>query len=197
MTLKTNEDPIVIWKYDNTFLVKLSGDSCNIGIARKPMNFTFTVTNEGAKAKTASGNYTLGIFDVESENYSELKNCLTNLLEDINNIQSIKITNEETEAKKTYKLKYSFVSDMKFAGLMLGLKYSNCNNSCKHCKCDITVCNTHDDWSMTDVSKGTRTIEEAISESKNPKPKNGYSKTPILNLYWNTRYFNRHFTHVS
>lgn len=40
--------------------VKLSADSTNVGGNFKIVNFTFTILNEGDRAKAASGNYTLG-----------------------------------------------------------------------------------------------------------------------------------------
>ena len=47
--------------------VKLSGDGTNMGKHLHVVNFTFTILDEGQKAYTAEGNYSLAIFR-EQEN---------------------------------------------------------------------------------------------------------------------------------
>jgi hypothetical protein len=60
---------------DEILKIKLSADATNIGRFNKIINFTFTIINETSKAKSAAGNYTLGIISCESneETYDRIK----------------------------------------------------------------------------------------------------------------------------
>ena len=70
---------------------------------------------------------------------------------------------------KTVHLDYVFCADLKFINEMLGLGSCSSEYSCAWCKCpaskywDMSI-----DWSLTDLSKGARTIPEIERESKLP-----------------------------
>ena len=62
---------------NDTIRVKLCGDGTNIGRKQKKLNFCFTLPDAGQIAKTATGNYTLGIFKMPKEDYKNLKEVLS------------------------------------------------------------------------------------------------------------------------
>jgi hypothetical protein len=57
---KIRNSPLII--NDSFIKIKFSADGKFVSRKVKLINITFTIINEGDKAKTASGNYTLGIF---------------------------------------------------------------------------------------------------------------------------------------
>jgi hypothetical protein len=63
-------------------LIKFSGDRTNLSRNVKVINLTITLINEGQKAKTASGNYLVGVFSIRNEDYETLRNCLTEFAEE-------------------------------------------------------------------------------------------------------------------
>ena len=77
--------------------IKLSADATNIGRFNKIINFTFTIINETSKAKSAAGNYTLGIINCETneESYEKLQLWVPHVMEHIKNLKSIRKDNKE------------------------------------------------------------------------------------------------------
>ena len=88
------------------------------------MNFAFTILNEGDKAKTASGNYTAGVFDAMDENCSELQLCLAELITQIEDLNAVEIENE------TYQIKKFFGANLKELSIIFDINAANSNQPC-------------------------------------------------------------------
>lgn len=159
---------------DDTLYIKLSADGTNVR-RRKILNVTFTILNEGQKAKRASGNYTLGVFGIKKESYEELEG-LQELFDELEQIREIDILD------KQYKIKYLFTSDWKLTSNILGLNGPNALRACTWCKCLLRdpEFDINKEWSMHDANDA-RTIEEALKILReNTTPNQGYLRTPIL-----------------
>lgn len=72
------------------------------------MNFTFACLNDTKNCKTASGNYSIGIWEIENEDYSHLKHCLQLIINNLEAKTSIELNGVE------FKLEFYFGGDMKF-----------------------------------------------------------------------------------
>ena len=70
----------------------MGGDCTIVGRTLKLVNFAFTVINETDKAKSATGTYKIGIFDVNKENDHALEKCLPVAALSLENF--VKITKE-------------------------------------------------------------------------------------------------------
>ena len=164
---------------DNTITLKFSGDSTKVGRNRDFLNFTVTIINEGQKAKTSKGNYTLGIFNIDTENYDTLSQCLNELAFEIDNFNDEIIVRD-----KVFKIKKKFGGDWKFLASILGLRGANGKNPCLYCKWENSKEKAKTpigkEWSVTDVSKKARSIKEAIALAENNIQKDGYARMPIF-----------------
>ena len=138
----------------NKLLIKLSGDGTKIAESIHVINFTFTVLNDVPEATTT--NHTLVILKA-TESYNELKTCLSDLTEEMEEMQQIE------HQGKTIEIEYFLTGDWKFLALVTGIGAANSNYPCIWCKCskemkwDMTR-----QWSITDQQKGARTISEAL-----------------------------------
>jgi hypothetical protein len=159
--------------------VKLGADGTNIGRNLKLLNFTFTLINEGQKSKGASGNYTLGIFEIESENYASVTECFKEIIEEIANLNTIIV--QETELK----IVYYYAGDWKMLANSLGIQGANSRYPCVWCKCaKENFYDTTQTWSISDTKRGARTHQEQAAILAHPKPKEiitfGYIRVPIF-----------------
>jgi hypothetical protein len=111
--------------------VKLAGDGTKVGPLTM-LNFSFTLPDLGAVAKTANGNFQLGCFEIKSENYETLKVCLAEIAKNVSNMA--KINNTITIDNEVYKIKFLLGGDMKFLHTVMGLNSCNSNNPCLWCK---------------------------------------------------------------
>ncbi len=163
---------------DNKLIrIKLSGDGTNVSKRIKLINFTFSIIDEGLKARTSKGHYTLGIFEIEKENYENVKKSLDSLL------KQIEVLNELEIDGTTYSLRYYLGGDWKFMAIMLGLNSAQANQPCLWCKYHVKKFDNNVEWSMFDLNKGARSIEEALKSIQNSKiDHNGYSKYPIISF---------------
>ena len=171
--------------------IKFSGDGTNICRNIKLLNSTFTVINEGQKAKTALGNYTIGIFDIDTENYEELLRLLKDLALQIDNL-----SNTLEIDGKAYTIKKKFGGDWMFLSAMLGINGPTSNYPCIYCKWfngnssnsfrnnktrdNLPQASLANEWSITDTKKHARTIKEAIDLSSQNIRTNGYINMPIV-----------------
>lgn len=71
------------------------------------MNFTAAILNEPKKCKTAFGNYSISIHDVDSENYENCEDIMTAINYEMRNLTTINIDNTE------YKIDYYLGGDLK------------------------------------------------------------------------------------
>jgi hypothetical protein len=69
---------------EKNLIVKISCDGTNLTQSRfQLLNLTFTIINSSKNCKTASGNFILGNFRIESENHEELKEALKEVFTEI------------------------------------------------------------------------------------------------------------------
>ncbi len=135
--------------------VKLSADGTNIGRSLKLLNFTFTILNEGDKARKAQGNYTIGIYEIENENHESLKESFAEIIKEMEDLNELEV--------KTRKVKIVFYygADWKNLALILGLQGANSKFPCVWCKCLKEDFHKLDqDWSIIDRKYGARSHEE-------------------------------------
>lgn len=113
-------------EFQGPIKIKLSRDGNNIRRNYKLINFTFTILNETFKAKTSSGNYTIGISNLE-ETYDDLKPPIQFITSEISELDHIAWKN------KAIKIEYFFCSDWKLTATVLGLYAASSNNPCIWC----------------------------------------------------------------
>ena len=146
--------------------VKLAADGTNIGRNLKLLNFTFTVINEGAKSKTANGNYTLGIFEIDSESYGSVAECFRELIEELARLTTITVQGRQL------RIVYYYAGDWKMLAQSLGIQGANSRYPCVWCKCSKeNFYNTELEWSITNPKLGARTHEEQAAILTYPNAK--------------------------
>ena len=73
-----------------TIKLKISIDGLQLtNTHRTILNVTFTILNENKRATTSRGNYILGLFEIESENYDEVNTALREILEPLKTLTTI------------------------------------------------------------------------------------------------------------
>jgi len=143
-----------------TLKIKLTGDGTRIARGYNIVNVAFTILNEGKKAYSVLGNYTIAILKT-SEHYEELRLGLADICAEAKDIEVLAIDGN------VYNILFFLGGDMKFLATVCGIEQANAKYSCIWCKCpterrsDITL-----EWSVTDTAKGARTIEEIEESSK-------------------------------
>ena len=94
--------------------VKLTGDGTKIGKHLHVVNFGFTLLDEGDKAYSPAGNHCLAIFK-EPESYQSLKNCLKDIISEVNALSTIKVNGV------TFEIVYYLGGDWKFLAIATGI----------------------------------------------------------------------------
>ncbi len=113
---------------NNTLNIRLAGDGTIVARPKQLFNFTFGfVDSSGINPNSEAGNFLLGLFEIESENYKELKECLSELVVEISHLKEIEVEN------KKIKLNFFLAGDMKFLLLALGLNAANSRFPCAFC----------------------------------------------------------------
>ena len=98
------------------------------------------------------------MFEIESENYDNVKSALKDLL------QELKTINEITINGKTYKIKFVFGGDLKFISIVFGLQAANSNHPCPWCHIDISKpVNIFENWT---ISRSHELSKAYTSENK-------------------------------
>jgi len=165
--------PKISTQYDQV-RIKLSGDGTRVGRSLHVVNFTFTFIDE-KNASSVAGNHSLAILKT-SEKYDELASSLQNVLSEASKLQTIDI------GSQIYNLEYFLGGDWKFLALVCGIDAANSEYSCIWCKCpNRDRWNMDLEWSVTDVSKGARTIDEFTRLAKLTKSMTRYNCShPLL-----------------
>lgn len=151
----------------------------NIGRTLKLMNLTFTLINEGRRAKTASGNYTIGIFEIEDENHATVRSSMSELIEEIEQLDTITVRDRDL------RIVYYYGGDWKMLAQSLGIQSANSKYCCLWCKCPKDDFYRLDmEWSIVDPSKGARSHEEQAAILNHPDFNKivtyGYKSEPIF-----------------
>jgi hypothetical protein len=152
--------------------VKISGDGTRVA-NNHIFNFTFSLM-DFRRCTSASGNYSLGIFEIK-ETYEELKISLKEILENLRNLKEVKLLDE------VYRIDFYLGGDMKFISLVLGLdtNFASGSNPCPWCKCSRKDFKKYRqlDLSITNPLNYARTLNEA-RESRI----DGYVKEPLIDF---------------
>ena len=164
---------------DEIMHIRLAADGTNIGRSLKFLNFTFTLINEGTASNNASGNYTLGIFEIETENYENLIVCFEELVDELAKLKTIKIGSHDVN------LVFYYSGDWKMLAQSLGIQSANSKYPCVWCKCcKDDFADKSLEWSITDPAKGARSHEELIKTVQltcsSKTKKYGYDKLPFF-----------------
>ncbi len=148
--------------------VKLSSDAKNIRRFNKIINFTFTIINETSKAKSAAGNYTLGIINCETneESYEKLQLWVPYSMEQIKNLKSIRKDN------KVFQIHYYLGSDWMMMAEICGLYGPSSSFPCIWCICSAK--NLH--FLADDQKRQNLTDEHIASNTKHL----GYIRASLL-----------------
>lgn len=145
---------------DNTVKVKISGDGTNIGKRLKIFNFTYTILNEKGRAMGEKGNYVLAIVKTQ-EKYENLRDSLLELKNEMSSSQDIMVNNQK------YNIEYFLGGDWKFLACVCGLGPANQDFACMQCQCPrIQKGETAKVWSITDESKGARSLRDIEQYAK-------------------------------
>ena len=78
------------------------------GSTKKILNFTFTCLNDVETCKSAEGNFTIGIWEIENENYDALNHCLSFIIADFESTSQIELDGS------IFQIKLYWAGDMKF-----------------------------------------------------------------------------------
>jgi hypothetical protein len=164
--------------------VKLAGDGTKVGPLTM-LNFSFTLPDLGAVAKTANGNFQLGCFEIKSENYETLKVCLAEIAKNVSNMA--KINNTITIDNEVYKIKFLLGGDMKFLHTVMGLNSCNSNNPCLWCKLNKDLFSKSSTVALHEIQGLKRNSEEQKNHLKHvfigeTQSMLGYSKERIFDF---------------
>ena len=143
-----------------TIRIKLTGDGTRIARGLNIVNIAFTILEEGSKAYSVFGNYSVAILKA-TETYDELALGLQNICEEAKDLEVLTIEGN------VYKIILFLGGDMKFLATVCGIEAASAEYSCIWCKCpkgqrsDMEL-----QWSISDPLNGARTIEEIKEKSK-------------------------------
>jgi hypothetical protein len=155
----------------NKIHIKFAGDGTNTARHQSLLAMSFSILNEGKKARTASGTYIVGLFDI-CESYEEIEEAVAEIEEEMKNLTDIEINGQK------YFIEQYLGGDLKFLALVTGIMQANSNFPCVSCKYETgTTCknNVHEnnkefEWSMIDP-KWARTTQEASEVASNETKK--------------------------
>ena len=156
--------------------IKLTADGTRIARSLNVVNIAFTIIDEGSKAQSVLGNYSIAILKV-SENYEELQAGLADIISEAKDIEVLTIQDQ------VYTIQFYLGGDLKFLAIVCGIESATAVHACVWCKCsksqrpDMKL-----QWSISDPSKGARTVREIMEKCKLAKTnKNRYNcKHPPL-----------------
>ena len=120
------------------------------------------------------GNHCLAIFK-EPESYTSMQECLKDIREEAESLTSITIDGV------TFEIEYYLGGDWKFLAMATGIDSATSTYACIWCKCPTNErANTTKKWSITDTSKGARTIEENVQLGGRSTAKFNVSHIPLF-----------------
>ncbi len=99
--------------------IRLAGDSTNIGNNISVLNFSFGILDKirsehTTNPNTVTGNFSLGVFQVNSECYEEIRTSLAELLVSLSKLTTTTIHG------RIYNVELWLAGDLKFLALFLG-----------------------------------------------------------------------------
>ena len=112
----------------------------------------------------------LGVLDT----YDKLSKGLQDIIDEAKEIKSITI------GEVTYNIEFFLGRDWKFLAATCGLETATAEHACIWCKCSkLQRSDMKLTWSITDATKGARTIEEITKKSKLGKRTRNISVTML------------------
>jgi len=157
---------------NNTIKICLRGDK-TLAKNKSLFNFCFCLP-DGPASKMASGQYTLGVYEIRVDNYKTLKEALSEIVTSLTDSKG-----KITLCGKVYSIDWHLSGDMVFMKTERGLDGCGSNYPCFKCrlhKKDFSNENNH-------VSKKLlRSVEESeiFRKEKGKKFREGYVNAPIL-----------------
>jgi hypothetical protein len=115
------------------------------------------------------------------ENYEQIEVALSEILHALDifsNLEEIEIDG------KTYRLEFFVGADLKFLAILYGINCANSLRPCIWCNCKKTdFCKFNKKFSLTDTSKGARTLSDAKRYGKRKNgQKYGHKYEPLINF---------------
>ena len=154
----------------------LRGDKTNIGRNMSLFNFCFALTDENELARTVSGNYTLGIFEVIKDDYPTMSVALKEISDSLRALNNKIYFND-----KEYSINWDLAGDMVWHKCERGLNGCGSKYPCFACTLNknefykIYNENTNDNLRSNAES-------EALLSDNNKKNKIGYVAKPIFDF---------------
>jgi len=103
----------------STLRIKLTGDGTRIARGYNIVNIAFTILDEGDKAYSVLGNYTVAVLKT-SEEYDELALGLEDLCDEAKDIEVLTIEGV------VYRIVFFLGGDMKFLATVCGIEQAKC-----------------------------------------------------------------------
>ena len=159
-----------------TIKLKISIDGLQLtNTHRTILNVTFTILNENKRATTSRGNYILGLFEIESENYDEVNTALREILEPLKTLTTIQ------EGSSVFNVKKSLGGDLKCLAYLYGINAAQSTCPCVWCEFNVLRDSNAD---------GSWLISRTIARSKELLDDNtltaadrvGYARKPIIDF---------------
>ena len=88
----------------------------------------FTIIEDGANPNSPQGNHSIALLNAE-ENYDDLSKSLEDNRNEIRDLKSVKVDDNENE------IEYFLGADWKFLALCVGIEAANAKYSCIWCTC--------------------------------------------------------------
>ena len=177
--LEQKAPPNATFRQTSIVRVKLTGDGTYIGPRQHIVTFGFTVLDEGSAAKSFAGNHTVCIVK-GPEDYDSLSTSLKNVIDEISDIHEQGLDVDS----KTYTIHFYLGADWKFLAMACGIDAANSTHACVWCTCSKEDRHKLDkEWSISDQSKGARTVQSITDASKLPtrsKQKFNCSNVPLF-----------------
>ena len=161
---------------DGKVEIKFSGDGTRAGTKKHMINVSYTIIGD-KYCSSERGNYLLAIVQCP-ETAECIPEALIVLIGEFNDLDHIQVNDKKIKVEK-------FIGgDLKFLNQVTGIGGFASTYSCLWCKCAKNDrSDTTKTWSMTDASKGARTIEEIADFAKKPKSsktKYNCTRSPIF-----------------
>ena len=104
---------------NNNINIRLAGDGNQVGSNCSVLNFTFGFLDEKKSSpqlnpNCVTGNFSLGTFLIQKENYNDLKIALKEIIDELKLLKTIEIDGRE------YTIEFWLGGDLKFLALVLG-----------------------------------------------------------------------------
>ena len=154
--------------------IRFSTDSLNCG-QTKILPFFMSFIDDDDTIFSQFGIFVLGLFIIESETYKILKECLKELLSQMDQLNSVEIDS------KQFKFEKFFSADLKMIAILKGLLSANSLHPCVYCTKPQKVYHNRNlnlNFSIIERNNDARTVDHQ-NEVLRDKPTLGYKNSPL------------------